>query len=194
MTDTLRVTDMENYVIEFHHEDSNDNKKDEVGAEGEDDCDEFDFHPNALQTRPIKKSKKVTVNLLKVDKKGKETSEVKEIVAYSKHFPLIYPWVRAKIIFTEPPDENSPLKLLVERGHFKVCEYSLDNRGGRDAINNFFTSTCGLIRERSLKKGFKDEENLLQKGRIELDKYLTNNVSLGECFLGKFLFATVTRF
>ena len=179
---------MVEFLVEFQH--SPKVKDDCVDGEGEDDCDEFDFHPNALPSRPIKKPKKVTVNLLKVDNDGKETREGRDITAYSKHFPLVYPWVKAKIFFTESFDDaNRRPQKLVEQGHFKVSEYSLDNQQGHDAINIFFTSICDLIQERNLKKGSKIDENLLQNGKNELEKYLTNNIgSSGGCFLGKILF------
>ena len=172
---------MVEFLIEFQH--SPKVKEDWAGGEGEDDCDEFDFHPNALPSRPIRKPQKVTVNLLKIDNKGKETREIRDITAYSKHFPLIYPWVRAKIFFTEPlDDDNSSPQKLVEQGHFKVSEYSLNNQQGHDAINIFFTSICDLIQERNLEKGF------LQNERNILEKYLTKISSSEGCFLGKVLF------
>ena len=175
------VTDMVEFLIEFQHIPKA--KEDGVGDQGEDDCDEFDFHPNALPSRPIKKPKKVTVNLRKVDNDGKETIESSDVTAFSKHFPMIYPWVRAKIFFTESLDDSSPKK-LVEQGHFKVSEYSLNNQQGQVAINIFFTSICDLIQDRNRQVDGK----LLQKGRIELGKYLTNTISSDECFLGKILF------
>ena len=179
--------DMVEFLIDFQYIPKA--KEDGFGGEGEDDCDEFDFHPNALPSRPIKKTKKVTVNLLKVDNDGKETMESSDVTAYSKHFPLIYPWVRAKIFFTEFLDDaNSSPRKLVEQGHFKVSEYLLNNQQGQDAINIFFTSICDLIKERNLKKGYPVDENFLQNERNALGKYLTNISSSDGCFLGKILF------
>ena len=134
------------------------------------------------------------MNLLTVDNDGKKTREIRDITAYSKHFPLIYPWVRAKIFYTEPLDDtnSSPIK-LVEKGHFKVSEYMLNNQQGQTAINLFFTSICDLIQERNLKKGYQVDGSLLQNERNALGKYLTNIGSLDGCFLGKILFCLLLR-
>ena len=186
------MTDMVEFLIEFQHKPKV--KEDGFGGEGDDDCDEFDFHPNALPSRPIKKPKQITVNLLTVDNDGKETREIRDITAYSKHFPLIYPWVRAKIFFTEPLDDaNSSPQKLVEKGHFKVSEYMLNNQQGQTAINLFFTSICDLIQERNLKKGCQVYGSLLQNERNALGKYLTNIGSSDGCFLGKILFCLLLR-
>ena len=177
------MTKSEEFFIEIPY--SSPKVTDEVEVEGE-DCDEFDFHPNALPSRPIMKTKIVTVNLSSVDNEGKETNEG-QTRAYSKHFPLIYSWVRAKITFTEPLNDNLAIK-LVEQGHFKVTEYSLNNKQGQGILNLFFTSICDLIKERNVKNGSEANQDFLRRHRSELGDYLKNRVPDGRCFLGKIQF------